>query len=312
MGTVVSIDIRFPAEPAPSGWASAPGREPAAVEAAIAAAVGALHRADEDFSTFKPTSWVSKLRRDEISLEDCPKQVGEVYRLAATCRDRTGGCFDPGWRADGTLDPTGLVKGWAADMASAALTAAGLTTHCVNAAGDLRVRGRPGPRRPWRVGIADPFHRGRFVAVVAGSELAIATSGTAEQGDHIVNPRTGASASGLASVTVVGPGLAEADAYATAAVAAGRDALGLLTDLARDGWEWLAVADSGELTCSAGFRRGADGLVVAGFAEAPPDSPVPAEANAHPILRPARVSLVPTTSPVATAIPTAAFVPRGG
>jgi thiamine biosynthesis lipoprotein len=269
MGTVVSIDIRFPVGPAFSGRAWAPVRGPAAVDLAMAAAVGALHRADEDFSTFKPTSWVSRLRRDEISLDDCPRQVREVFRLAATCRDRTSGYFDPGWRADGTLDPTGLVKGWAADAASAALTAAGLTTHCVNAAGDLRVRGRPGPTRPWRVGIADPLHRGRFVAAVEGTELAVATSGTAEQGDHIVNPRTGAAASGLASVTVVGPDLAVADAYATAAVAAGRDATGLLRDLARDGWEWLAVEDSGTLTYSAGFRRHADGLVVASFAEAP-------------------------------------------
>jgi len=227
---------------------------------AIEAAVAALHRADEDFSTFKAGSWVSRLRRGEIGLADCPEHVREVYRLADACRERTDGWFDPAWRGDGTLDPTGLVKGWAADVASAALCAAGFTDHCVNAAGDLRVRGTPAPGRAWRTGIADPFDRGRVVAVVEGTDLAVATSGIAEQGAHVLDPRTGAPAAGLASVTVVGPDLALADAYATAGLAAGRDALDLLNDLARAGWEWLTVDSAGRLDGSAGFRGQPPGL----------------------------------------------------
>jgi thiamine biosynthesis lipoprotein len=276
MGTVVSIDVRLPLEPAVTAGHSASVRlggpsagsaanaaagsaAIAAADSAIAAAVAVLHRADDDFSAFRPASWVSRVRRHEIGPDDCPAHVREVYRLAAACRDRTGGYFDAGWRGDGTLDPTGLVKGWAAAAASAALSAAGATTHCVNAAGDLRVRGTPAAGQPWRVGISDPFRRGRLVAVIEGTDLAVATSGPAEQGDHVVNPRTGAFASGLASVTVVGSDLALADAYATAGLAAGRQAPDLLADLARDGWEWLTVETSGRLECSPGLRGRASG-----------------------------------------------------
>ncbi|OHV42064.1 MULTISPECIES: FAD:protein FMN transferase [Pseudofrankia] len=245
MGTVVSIAVRPPST-----------EVTVEVTAAIEAAVAALHRADEDFSTFKAQSWVSRLRRGEIGLEDCPAHVQEVYRLAESCRDRSGGWFDPAWRGDGTVDPTGLVKGWAADVASAALTAAGLVDHCVNAAGDMRLRGAPAEGRSWRVGIADPFHRDRVVAVVEGTDLAVATSGTAEQGDHVRDPRTGTPATGLASVTVVGPDLALADAFATAGLAAGACAPDLLKDLASDGWEWLTVDSAGRLDSSTGFYGG--------------------------------------------------------
>src|SRR3954471_14288953 len=92
MGTVVSIDVRTPTDPDPS----------VDLTAAMTAAVAALHRADEDFSTFKPSSWVSRLRRGELGLDDCPEHVREVYRLAEAVRKRTGGLFDPAWRADGT------------------------------------------------------------------------------------------------------------------------------------------------------------------------------------------------------------------
>lgn len=247
MGTVVSIDVRSPLDAV-------------GLDAAIGAAVRVLHRVDEDFSTFRATSWVSRLRRGEIELGDCPDHVREVYRAAAECREQTGGWFDPAWRGDGTLDPTGLVKGWAADAASTALTAAGAPSHCVSAAGDLRVRGTSGwaPGRPWRIGIADPFDRARLVAVVEGTELAVATSGVAERGAHVVDPRTGAPATGLASVTLVGADLVSADAtladgFATAALAAGPEAPALLTHLARRGWEWLTVDTTGRLTHSAGF-----------------------------------------------------------
>ncbi|WP_007508720.1 FAD:protein FMN transferase [Pseudofrankia saprophytica] len=262
MGTVVSITVRPPSRTAGLNAPPVDGAGPAALgsdaalglDAAIGVAVAALRQTDEDFSTFKAGSWVSLLRRGEIGLEDCPGHVREVYRLAEACRDRSGGWFDPAWRGDGTLDPTGLVKGWAADVASAALSLAGVADHCVNAAGDLRLRGAPAPGRSWRVGISDPFHRDRVVAVVEGTDLAVATSGIAEQGGHVVDPWTRAPASGLASVTVVGPDLALADAYATAGLAAGRNAPELLNDLARDGWEWLTVDSTGGVAYSAGFR----------------------------------------------------------
>ena len=75
--------------------------------------------------------------------------------------------------------------------------------------------------RIWRIGIQHPRQRDAIAAVVAGTDLAVATSGTYERGDHIVDARGGAALDTLLSVTVVGPSLALADAYATAAYSMG-------------------------------------------------------------------------------------------
>ncbi|HVT69131.1 MAG TPA: FAD:protein FMN transferase, partial [Trebonia sp.] len=105
---------------------------------------------------------------------------------------------------------------------------------------------------PWRIGIADPFQPGRLALVLAVTDCAVATSGTAERGAHIVNPRAGQAAAGLASLTVTGRSLALADACATAGFAMG-------PDLARDwleslgGYEAYAVTASGETWQTTGF-----------------------------------------------------------
>jgi thiamine biosynthesis lipoprotein len=105
---------------------------------------------------------------------------------------------------------------------------------------------------PWRIGIADPFRPGGLALVVAAVDCAVATSGTAERGAHIVNPRTGRPAAGLASLTVTGRSLALADACATAAFAMGpalaRDWLASL-----DGCEAYAITEAGETWQTAGF-----------------------------------------------------------
>ena len=105
---------------------------------------------------------------------------------------------------------------------------------------------------PWRIGIADPFRPGRLALVVAAVDCAVATSGTAERGAHIVNPRTGSPAAGLASLTVTSRSLALADACATAAFAMGpalaRDWLASL-----DGLQAFAITETGETWQTAGF-----------------------------------------------------------
>src|SRR5206468_2510144 len=77
------------------------------------------------------------------------------------------------------------------------------------------------PGTPWRVGIQHPLQRDALAAVLASDELAVATSGTYERGEHIVDPIGGGRPQGVLSVTVAGPELATADAYATAAYAMG-------------------------------------------------------------------------------------------
>jgi thiamine biosynthesis lipoprotein len=192
-------------------------------EAVLDEAVALLHRLDEVFSTYRQDSAVSRLSRGEIALTDCPAEVAEVAALCADAYRCTAGYFDPGFA--GGYDPTGLVKGWSVERVHALLRSARSTAHSVNGGGDVRVFGETAPGVPWHVGITHPLVPDAFVAVVSSTDLAVATSGNYERGAHVINPFTGRPATELASVTVTGPDLALADAYATALLAMGGDAL---------------------------------------------------------------------------------------
>ena len=89
----------------------------------------------------------------------------------------------------------------------------------------------------------------------------MATSGTAERGLHVIDPRTRRPAGALASVTVVGPDLTHTDAYATAAVAMGLDAPGWLECLREH--EAFVVDARGHAWWTAGFARHAPALAAA-------------------------------------------------
>jgi thiamine biosynthesis lipoprotein len=115
----------------------------------------------------------------------------------------------------------------------------------------VQCAGEPEPGQPWRIGIADPLRPGTLAAVVAGRDFAVATSGTAERGAHIINPHTGRPAAELASVTVAGPRVTSADAYATAAFAMGPAAREWVETL--DGYEALAIAPDGARWQTSGF-----------------------------------------------------------
>ncbi len=137
------------------------------------------------------------------------------------------------------------------------LRTAGHAHFSVNAGGDVMVAGnadRAEQDPGWRIGIQHPWQRERLAAVLVVSDVAIATSGRYERGDHVIDPRTGRPASGLASVTVVGPDLAIADAYATAVVALGPDA-GLPWLATRVGYEAMGITDEGIVVTTPGFAR---------------------------------------------------------
>jgi len=119
------------------------------------------------------------------------------------------------------VDPSGIVKGWAVDRAGEVLDAAGARNYSLNAGGDIRLRGAALPEPRWRVGIQHPVELGGIAAVVEANDLAIATSGGYLRGEHVLDPHTGRPPSGVLSVTITGPELATADAYATAAFAMG-------------------------------------------------------------------------------------------
>jgi FAD:protein FMN transferase len=206
MGTTVSIDVRPPFVP-PS---------------ALDDAVDWFHDVDRRFSPYRDTSEISRLAAGNLRFEDASADVRAILTLAESLRERTGGFFDMRrHRPDGVADPTGVVKGWSVDEAIAGLRLAGARNVQVAAGGDLVALGEAEPGRAWRIGIRHPDHPRETAAVLAVSGLAVATSGLYERGAHIRDPHTGGTPSELRSLTVVGPELALADAFATAAFAMG-------------------------------------------------------------------------------------------
>ena len=181
---------------------------------------------DRDFSTYKDGSWVSRLRRREVPIEVSPDDVIEVWDLCAQAKWLSDGAFDP-WAVAGGFDPSGLVKGLAADKCADMLVAAGAQHVQVNAAGDLSLRGgfvdSDGVVKPWPIGVVNPNNKMEVVKVYEISDGAIATSGTYERGAHIVDPHSGMIAIGAKSATVVGPEGWLCDAMATAVMVGGTE-----------------------------------------------------------------------------------------
>jgi thiamine biosynthesis lipoprotein len=130
------------------------------------------------------------------------------------------------------------------------LVAEGARNLCVHAGGDVRVRGERAPGQAWRVGIQHPHLRDRTAAVLHARDLAVATSGAYERGAHIVDPRTGEPPEGVLSVTVLGPDLGTADAYATAAFAMGLEGPAWTAGL--DDYEALTILSDGRVLSTRG------------------------------------------------------------
>jgi thiamine biosynthesis lipoprotein len=238
MGTAISLDLRDPTV------------SPAAVDAVF----DHLRDIDARFSTWQPDSEVSRLGRGELSAKECSPDVRDVLERCEALRTVTRGYFDiRAHRPDGRLDPSGFVKGWAVEAAASILNAAGARNYCLNAGGDVIARGEPEPGRPWRIGIRHPELPDRLATVLEARDLAVATSGGYERGGHITDPHTGRAPDGLLSVTVVGPKLSEADAYATAAFAMGPDGLAWIATL--PGYSGCTITAERRLVWTPEFAR---------------------------------------------------------
>lgn len=207
--------------------------DPAVLDAVFAE----LRWVDRTFSPFIPESVVSRINAGSLREADADPLVREVLELCRMSEVATDGYFSA-W-ASGPLDPCGLVKGWAIDRACAILERAGHRSYFVDGAGDVQTRGERAPGRPWRVGIRHPVQRDRVAEVLEATDLAVATSGVYEKGEHILDPHTGRAATGLVSLTVVGPDIIAADVYATAAFAMGRGGLAFIESV--PGYEAFAI-----------------------------------------------------------------------
>jgi FAD:protein FMN transferase len=186
-----------------------------------------FHKVNQDFSTYKSDSVVSRIRRGELEVADASEDVKKVWQLCEHACELTLGAFDP-WKVEGGFDPSGLVKGWAADVAAKMLVDAGVESVLINAAGDLVLRGGQlsdgGDVKPWNIGISSPDDVNQIVKTFDVIDGSVATSGDYEKGAHIVDPHTALIAIGARSASVVGPDGALCDALATALMVNGRDA----------------------------------------------------------------------------------------
>lgn len=237
MGTVVTIDLY-----------GGEGLNEARLARSVDSAERVLRGADETFSLWKRQSPMSRLRRGKLTISDAPAVMIEVLEQSRAARRVSHGWFDP-WLMPGGVDPTGLVKGWAAQRALEPLRNLGLSGALVNAAGDVASFGGTAPGEPFRVGVVRPDERHRLACIVE-TPGAVATSGTYERGNHLVNPFTGA-ASSIASATVTGPDLGLADALATALAVAGPSGLEFIA--AADDYEGLIVDHAGAFCASDHF-----------------------------------------------------------
>ena len=157
------------------------------------------------------------------------------------------------------IDPGGIGKGLAADIALDLVTTAGARGACVNVGGDLHVAGRPVATERWSVAIEHPLEPGRSLGRVELVDEALVSSWRTRRvwrsGDdrrhHLIDPRTGSPAwTGLAGVTVLAPEAWWAEALATAVFLAGADEAPEL--VRRHGVSALLVRDDGAVR---GFGR---------------------------------------------------------
>jgi thiamine biosynthesis lipoprotein len=237
MGTAVGIDVR----------------DPDVRDAIVDEAFGRFRAIDARFSTFHADSEVSRYGRGEVGDGDLSDELREVLGLCEAVRVRSDGVFDiRRHRSDGVVDPSGLVKGWAVEEAAAILQGSGARNFTVNAGGDIVVRGEPAPGRAWRVGIQHPEIRDAMAAILDVRDLAVATSGAYERGDHVIDARSGDPPTDLLSATVVGPSLTFADAYATVAFALGIE--GIRWVAALPGYEGCVMTTDHRFIWTAGFE----------------------------------------------------------
>lgn len=224
------------------------GAVDAAADTVVHAVFDELRHVDALFSPYRADSELSRLQRGELTLDQADPDLRDVAERCSRARVATGGLFDA-TRPGGVWDPSGLVKGWAAQRSARHLAAAGGVDWCLNAGGDVIVLCPSG--EPFGVGIQDPRDPARIAAVVRRASGAVATSGTAARGAHLYDPRTGGAAERWASVTVTGASLETADVLATAAFVAG-DAWAEVVG-SHPGYAGLAIDADGSLLATPGW-----------------------------------------------------------
>jgi FAD:protein FMN transferase len=207
---------------------------------------------DKKFSTYKKSSEISKINNKLIDLKSVSEDMKEILKLCELTKKETNGYFDI--LKNGKLDPSGLVKGWAIKNAAKILQQSGFENYYVNAGGDIQVHGKNKDGDHWKIGIQNPFNLKEIVKALKINEEGVATSGIYIRGQHIYNPFDPKSdLTDILSLTVIGPNIYEADRFATAAFAMGKNGIEFIDKL--PGFEGYMIDKEGVATMTKGFEK---------------------------------------------------------
>ena len=202
---------------------------------------------DQKFSTYKTTSEISQINRGELLPAEYSDDMKEVFRLSEETKQLTREYFNIK-KPDGSYDPSGLVKGWAIYKAAELIKDMGFKEYYVDAGGDIEARGKV-----WKIGIKNPFKQSEIVKVLYIQDKGVATSGTYIRGDHIYDPtNSGTNMDEIASLTIIGPNVYEADRFATAAFAMGKEGINFVQNL--EDFEGYMIDQKGIATMTTGFE----------------------------------------------------------
>ncbi|MCX6751404.1 MAG: FAD:protein FMN transferase [Candidatus Nomurabacteria bacterium] len=209
---------------------------------------------DQKFSTYKKDSEITAINDKKITKEEMSADMKLVFELSEETKKLTNGYFDI-VTPNGSYDTSGLVKGWSIFNASKILKNRGVKNFSVEAGGDIQISGKNNKNEQWCVGIQNPFNKKReVVKKVYLDDNGIATSGNYVRGRHIYNPKDKNDyLEEIASLTVIGPNIFEADRFATAAFAMGKNGIYFIENLL--GFEGYSIDKNGIATMTKGFDK---------------------------------------------------------
>jgi thiamine biosynthesis lipoprotein len=175
-----------------------------------------LHGIDETFSTYRHDSEVSRFNNGSLKKDNLSADVRYVSEQCEYYSGLTDGYFSAYYSE--IFDPSGFVKAWAMHHVAVIIQSGGYATYLINIAGDMIASGET---RTWNIAIQDPLQKDSIYGVVALHNQSIATSGSYERGDHIINPITRSTDTDLISVSIYGNDIINADVCATTCIAMG-------------------------------------------------------------------------------------------
>lgn len=209
---------------------------------------------DKRFSTYKSDSEITKINEGGVDITEYSEDMRLVFDLSEETKRLTKGYFNI-QTPSGKYDPSGLVKGWAIYNASKILLGLDLVNFYINAGGDIQTNGLNNQNQPWRIGIRDPFKKEEVtIKVISVSGQGVATSGSYIRGAHIYNPHEADEVlKEVVSLTVIGPNIYEADRFATAAFAMGKEGINFIENL--NSFEGYMIDKNGMATMTSNFNK---------------------------------------------------------